>query len=79
VFLLLKQLQPYLSAANLSTAPSASMQVQENPYAKQDSSLSEQVRDDKALADILGNINIKAESNQGLIQPNTYGDAFENQ
>jgi len=55
------------------------MQVQENPYAKQDSSLSEQVRDDKALADILGNINVKAESNQGLIQPNTYGDAFENQ
>ena len=63
MFLLLKQLQPYLSAANLSTAPSASMQVQENPYAKQDSSLSEQVRDDKALADILGNINVKAESN----------------
>ena len=34
VFLLLKQLQPYLSASNLSTAPAASMQVQENSYAK---------------------------------------------
>ena len=37
------------------------------------------MQDDVALAGILGNINVKAEPSRGLVQPNSYENAYENQ